>query len=96
MTKTYLVTKQINALVKIQKTYTDAIGRTIQTADALGKITSYTYDDAGNQLSESYPGHSGTLGQSTYDQVNFTYVTPSAGYCASRTSSAIPVRMIMG
>ena len=58
--KTYLVTKQINALGKVQKSYTDAIGRTIQTADALGEITSYTYDAAGNQLSVRDPN---TVGQ---------------------------------
>ena len=48
-----------NALGDIRKSLTDAAGRTIQSIDALSKITAYTYDAAGNQLSVRDPNSVG-------------------------------------
>ncbi len=62
---TVLVTKTINALGDVRKQHTDAAGRTIQSVDALGKITSFEYNAAGNQTKIRDPNSVGE--DCTYD-----------------------------
>ncbi len=56
---TVLVSSSINALGNVRRSYTDAAGRTIESHDALGKVTAYTYDASGNQLSVRDPNNVG-------------------------------------
>ncbi len=52
---TLLASVSVNALGNSQKVLTDGIGRTIRSVDAAGKITSSTFDAAGNRLSVTDP-----------------------------------------
>lgn len=61
-----LESTQVDALNHTNRTRSDAAGRIIQSLDALGKITAYKYDVAGNVLSVRDPSNIGW--DATYDE----------------------------
>jgi len=64
----------VNARLALECAYT-AAGQLVSLTDAQSQVTSYTYDDVGNKLSETYPDHvsGATIGQTTYGKILFTY-----------------------
>jgi RHS repeat-associated protein len=56
---TVLVSQDVDALGNTTTTWTDGLGRVLRSIDQLGKVTSMTYDTAGNQLSIRDPNNVG-------------------------------------
>ena len=71
----------IDSLGNATKTWTDGAGRTIQSLDQLDKVTAFTYDASGNQLSVRDPNNVGAdmlydaLGRNTQRTDTFGDVT---------------------
>ena len=81
---TVLVSTSIDAAGKTRQSLSDAAGRTIQSRDALDKITVSTYDASGNQLSVRDPNGVGQ--DCSYDSLGRdTTCTDTTGVATSQT-----------
>ena len=81
---TVLVSTSIDAAGNTRRSLTDAAGRTIQSHDALDKITLLTYDASGNQLSVRDPNGVGQ--DCSYDPLGRDIsCTDTAGVATSQT-----------